>query len=335
MKTELTSIQEFVDGRGVSMKVDGGGVIRGVKILGLSSSNGRDYPPETLKKAAELYENSRVNVNHPKGKPDAPRDYQDRMGIIRHVVVKQDGLYADYFYNPKHALAEQLEWDAEHSPHSVGFSHNVQARTRRQGDRVLVEEITRVQSVDLVADPATTRGLFEQNEIDKGHIAEEEGLMSEPITLALLETDHADLVEAIGAKAIAGRDDATVIEKLNADNRKLVAEAKTLVEQIESAGKEKTALVEKIDAFEAIEKLAKQKTEVAAVIEAAKLPEALVTDVFRESLLNADEDGRKALIEDRQAMGKLTEGGKPLSREQNVMEDLKVTDTKSFVSMIT
>ncbi|MGO9597438.1 MAG: hypothetical protein ACLP7Q_05395, partial [Isosphaeraceae bacterium] len=51
--------------------------------------------------------------------------------------------------------------DAEHAAENVGFSHNVEARTSRRGDRVVVEAILRVQSVDLVADPATTRGLFE------------------------------------------------------------------------------------------------------------------------------------------------------------------------------
>ena len=71
------------------------------------------------------------------------------------------GLFADFHFNPKHALAEQLVWDAEHAPENVGFSHNVEARTVRRGERIVVEAITRVQSVDLVADPATTRGLFE------------------------------------------------------------------------------------------------------------------------------------------------------------------------------
>ncbi len=71
------------------------------------------------------------------------------------------GLVRRFLFNPKHALAEQLIWDAEHAPENVGFSHNVEARTVRQGDKIVVEAITRVQSVDLVADPATTRGLFE------------------------------------------------------------------------------------------------------------------------------------------------------------------------------
>ncbi len=153
---------EFADSRGVAVRVDRpAGVLRGVKILGLQSRNGRSYLPEALAQAAALYEGAKVNVNHPKGGPHAPRDYQDRIGVIRSVAARADGLYADFHFNPKHALAEQLLWDAEHAPENVGFSHHVEARTARTGDGVAVEAILRVQSVDLVADPATTRGLFE------------------------------------------------------------------------------------------------------------------------------------------------------------------------------
>src|SRR5690606_5116866 len=42
-----------------------------------------------------------------------------------------------------------------------GFSHNVEAKTTKRGQSLIVEDILRVHSVDLVADPATTRGLFE------------------------------------------------------------------------------------------------------------------------------------------------------------------------------
>ncbi len=156
-------LQEYCDSRGVRMRVDReSGVIRGVKILGLKSRNGRSYLPEALREAAALYENAKVNVNHPKGHPASPRDYQDRLGQIRGVELRpEEGLFGDLHFNPKHALAEQLAWDAEHAPENVGFSHNVEARTSKNGEEVVVEAITRVQSVDLVADPATTRGLFE------------------------------------------------------------------------------------------------------------------------------------------------------------------------------
>jgi hypothetical protein len=139
------------------------GIIQGVKILGLESRNGRTYPRETLRRATGLYEGVKVNVNHPRGNPGGPRDYQDRIGTLRNVRVEQGdgGIRGDFHFNPKHALAEQLMWDAEHSPENVGFSHNVEAKVARRDGKTVVEEITRVQSVDLVADPATTRGLFE------------------------------------------------------------------------------------------------------------------------------------------------------------------------------
>ena len=155
-------LQEFVNSRGVAMRVERErGIIRGVKLLGLQSRNGRRYLPSALATAAALYEGAKVNVNHPKGNPLAARDYQDRLGSVRNVAVREDGLFGDLHFNPKHALAEQLAWDAAHAPENVGFSHNVEARTSREAKGIVVEAILKVQSVDLVADPATTRGLFE------------------------------------------------------------------------------------------------------------------------------------------------------------------------------
>ncbi len=111
-------LSEFVDSRGSSLRVDAAaGVIRGIKILGLRSRNGREYLPVALAAAAEMYEGAKVNVNHPKGHPAGPRDYQDRIGVIRHVNVRTDaGLFGDLYFNPKHALAEQLIWDAQQCP---------------------------------------------------------------------------------------------------------------------------------------------------------------------------------------------------------------------------
>lgn len=138
-------------------------VIRGVKILGTESRNARTYRPAALARAVALYEGAKVNVNHPKAGAHAPRDYQDRIGVVRNVTFRDGGLFADLQYNPKHQLAEQLAWDAEHAPENVGLSHNVEARVSRQDDRLVVEEILRVRSIDLVADPATTRSLFESS----------------------------------------------------------------------------------------------------------------------------------------------------------------------------
>ena len=160
-------LQEFTDSRGVSLRIDRAeGVLRGVKLLGHESRNGRRYLPEALSSAVKLYEGAKVNVNHAKGGPHAARDYQDRIGVVRKVCARSnEGLFGDLHFNPKHPLAEQLLWDAEHAPENVGFSHNVQARTNRSGEQTVVEAILHVQSVDLVADPATTNGLFESETV--------------------------------------------------------------------------------------------------------------------------------------------------------------------------
>ena len=161
-----TVLQEFTAASAAHLRIDReAGVLRGVKLLGLTSSNGRRYLESALREAAPLYEGAKVNVNHAtddKGGPLAPRGYQDRLGVIRHVAFRKgEGLFGDLHFNPKHALAEQLAWDAEHAPQNVGLSHNVLARTATRGKETIVERIEKVQSVDIVADPATTKGLFE------------------------------------------------------------------------------------------------------------------------------------------------------------------------------
>ncbi len=185
-------IQEYVHSKDAAMQVDRRqGIIRGVKVLGLASRNGRVYPLETLKEAAICYEGAKVNVNHPKGDPASPRDYQDRLGDIRNVAVRDsDGLFADLYFNPRHVLAEQLIWDAEHSPQNVGFSHNVRAVTERVDGKTIVRKILSVNSVDLVADPATTAGLFESM-----HVTARQDALQEEI--AALKTQLAAMTEQV------------------------------------------------------------------------------------------------------------------------------------------
>jgi len=153
------------------------GVIHGVKILGLTSRNNRRYPPATLLEAIPLYQNAKVNLNHPDGNPTEPRRYQDRFGLVRNVrVVEDEGLFADFHFNPKHLYAEQLLWDAENAPENVGFSHNIEAEVMQENDMQVVQKIVAVRSVDLVADPATTQGLFESCEQLSQQPVEQQGV---------------------------------------------------------------------------------------------------------------------------------------------------------------
>lgn len=314
------TLREYVDSRGVVMRVDrDAGVIRGVKVLGLKSRNGRVYLPDALVQAVGLYEGARVNVNHAKTAPFAPRDYQDRIGAIRNVVARRDeGLFADFHFNPKHALSEQLLWDAEHAPENVGFSHNVQARTSRQGDQVVVEAITSVQSVDLVADPATTQGLFE-SAVDVPPVEALPPALAEA-TIETLRERRPDLVDALL------REQAAELARLEAEIERL---------QLAEAMTRKADLVRRL------------------LVE-AELPDpesgdawsqSIVGRRFVESLMAAPDEGTlKELIEERaQLVRDITRRGmtppsvecRPQSREQNQLELVTPLDAAAFVRAIT
>jgi hypothetical protein len=312
-------IQEYVDSRGVAIRVDRDhGVIRGVKIIGLASRNGRRYLPRALAEAAALYEGAKVNVNHPKGHPLAPRDYQDRIGVIRAVESRDgEGLFGDFHFNPRHSLAEQLVWDAEHAPENVGFSHNVMARTSRQGDEVVVEAITQVQSVDLVADPAATRGLFEAEAADTAGMKPAARLSD--LTLDELKESRPDLVNQIreelaqdrvvsGDELLKLRGQLAVAERLGAI-RRLLAEF-----HLPQPGSSQPAAA------------------------------TLVSETFVATLLAApDEAAVRALIEERSRLVRCARNAWPgntnprlASREQMQADGAAAaTDTRSFVKSIT
>ncbi|MBN2579248.1 MAG: hypothetical protein JXB10_09675 [Pirellulales bacterium] len=327
-------LQEFCDSRGVRMRVDRqAGVIRGVKILGLSSRNGRTYPDETLARAVALYENAKVNVNHPKGSPLAPRDYQDRLGAIRDVAVRPgEGLFADLHFNPKHALAEQLAWDAEHAPENVGFSHNVEARTARRGGQVVVEAIVRVQSVDLVADPATTRGLFEE----AGHscLAQETGRNAcppldhcPPRTPEMLLEQYPELVEEIR------HEDAAEIERLRTEVNRLSGREKE---------HQKQELLRRLLSEQRLPALESADPQAQAIVSPAFVATALAAE---------DENAMRELVEERARLVQnlrrgmagnhaagaegVSASAKPVSRNQNAAILPLPGDTKAFVEAIT
>lgn len=166
MSNELVTLNEYADSRSALLSVDeAAGVIRGVKIIGHESKNGRTYPPETLRKALPLYEGAKVNVNHAaKGQQ---RDYRDRIGNLRNVAMREGaGLFGDFHFNPKHPLAEQLIWDAKNAPQNVGFSHVAEGKVKVVAGKNIVEEIQKVEGVDLVANAATVNSLFEHVEND-------------------------------------------------------------------------------------------------------------------------------------------------------------------------
>ncbi len=338
-------LQEYVDSRGVAVQVDReAGVIRGVKILGLQSRNGRTYLPDALAEAVPLYERAKVNVNHPKGSPNAPRDYQDRIGVIRNAVVRpSEGLFADLHFNPKHALAEQLIWDAEHSPENVGFSHNVEARTGRSGEQVVVEAILRVQSVDLVADPATTRGLFESIRCGTACSPPEEGIRGKCSCLPGGE-------QAVAREEPTGQ---TPLGELTVEELK--RQRPDLVETIaQETAAELARLRAELDRYEAAEAVRQKQLRVGQLLKEFHLPDPdraqgwaklLVSGQFLQALLESpSEEAMRLLVEERAALARSmtalapseqSDRSRPLSRDQFALGGPAPLDTRAFVKAIT
>jgi hypothetical protein len=285
------SLQEYVHSGQQQLRVDReAGIIRGVKLLGLASRNGRRYRESALEGAVSLYEEAKVNINHPKGHPLSPRDYQDRLGVVRGVEFRAgEGLFGELHFNPKHALSEQLVWDAEHAPQNVGMSHNVLARTSRSGDDTVVEAITKVQSIDLVADPATTSGLFEQE-------SQTAAVSWDQLTLEQLELHRPDLRA-----------------ELQAHHSTELVELRT-----------------KLEAAEAREAVRVRRGRIVELLEEHQLPlpdrtggSQIVSDAFVETLLTAKDDAAlERLVEQRaklvHAASRWTSGHhRPVAREQS------------------
>jgi hypothetical protein len=138
-------------------------IISNVKVLGFNSLNGRKYLPEALKSAVKQYEGVMVNVNHPEGDGDEPRSAYDRCGKLKNVrYVEGAGIYADLHLLKSHPITECVLDAAETMPEAYGLSHNAKGDGEDDENGVfVVQRIVDVRHVDLVADPATTRGLSE------------------------------------------------------------------------------------------------------------------------------------------------------------------------------
>ena len=136
------------------------GRILGVRILGLKSRNGRRYLREAATAARSLYEGARVYLNH---KPKGERETRERWGKLINVREAADGgLIGDLDYLTRHPETEQT-LEAIEKFLDIGLSHDTLGRSRMEGGERVIYEIVKVNSVDLVENPATTENLWESD----------------------------------------------------------------------------------------------------------------------------------------------------------------------------
>lgn len=155
-------LQEFnADGfRSVTVDREAG-VIRGVKLLGIDSRNGRRYAESAIKSAIGLYEGAAVNLDHRKA--GESNSLMRRAGVVRGAEFREGkGAYGDLHYLKGDPAGEKLAALAEQAPDSFGMSHDADGDVKRRRGIATVEQIHKVHSVDAVDDPATTSSLSEQ-----------------------------------------------------------------------------------------------------------------------------------------------------------------------------
>ena len=177
MKTRLREDISYQAARPIRVDRDKG-IAYDVVILGLQSDNGRSYSPDAIRRALSLYEGAKSNIDHP-SHDEIMRSFAARFGRFHQVRFDGQRLRGDYYYNPKHPLAETFLFWCEHDPSAVGFSHNAEGETDEIDGATVVTRIDAVYSVDLVADPATTRGL------------------SESLRSKVVDTEYAQFVEGL------------------------------------------------------------------------------------------------------------------------------------------
>jgi hypothetical protein len=160
--SQQTQLREWVAQTPSQLQIDeDAGVIRGVRIIGLESANGRTYTREAIRGALRLYEGCPVNIDHP-ARPGDQTQIHQRLAWLENVRQEPDGgARGDLHYLKSHPTSAIVVEVAKRRPQLMGLSHNAAGQTRREGGREIVEAIDRVDSVDLVADPATVSGLHE------------------------------------------------------------------------------------------------------------------------------------------------------------------------------
>ena len=143
------------------------GILRGTTVITSRSQNGqgkggRRYSEAALKQIAAMAEGAPAYANHVEASMAfRPRDVRDLLGVHRNVrYLPHEGKVVSDLHVMEHmqpmvfGLAAQLG-------DRIGNSLVSRGLVAQEGDCEVVKEIQAVRSVDLVSDPAATRGLFE------------------------------------------------------------------------------------------------------------------------------------------------------------------------------
>lgn len=146
-------------------KVDvAAGTIIGARLCGEHSKNGRRYERKAFTESRGKYEGAKSYFDHAKG--NGERSVRDLAAKITDVTIDNQGLPRGTlrFYDSTDPLSKKILNIAATSPGDIGLSHVARCKTRFEGGVEVIESIELVESVDIVTDPATTKGFFESTQ---------------------------------------------------------------------------------------------------------------------------------------------------------------------------
>lgn len=198
------------------------GVISDVRFLGPTSKNGRRYTREAIREGVSKYQGVPIYVGHV-GKGSSDRSFTDLIARARNPRVKDGGVHGDVEIIDQGDTGRKLVEVARRAPGLVGLSHEAKGaieKTRDGPDRVT--EISSVEALALVLDPATTSGLHEAEEVVDLLESIEEGTMKK-------DWRQADLVEAadrlFGGTPLGERGWAKKLRRMREEQEESVEEA--------------------------------------------------------------------------------------------------------------
>lgn len=240
-------------------------VIKNVVLLGAESINKRRYTRECLRNAVHLYEGVQAFVNHPteEERRTGLRDIRNLAGKFTNprFIESELKIKADFVGLPNDEAAKKFINIAQAMPTLAGLSQNAlaQARFDKESGIDIIESIKSVDSVDLVAKPASTKNMFESKTPNNGDSTMEYS----DITILGLKEKRADLVTDLITEG----------QELRNDEVKKITESET-------------ALKTKLDEYEVKEKLQHKQEVIGTVLIESELSDDVITDIFRENLNN-------------------------------------------------
>ena len=235
--------------------------IRNVSILGAESANERDYSEAAMREAATLLNGAKQYLNHTVSEDDQ-RDVRNLFSRLENVRfnAQEMKVRGDMHLVDSRSVREEILPIIEHFKDQIGNSISAYGEfIEQETGRDLVTHITKVESADLVTDPATNAGLFESINSSKNKKGGEfnmkftlehlEGIQKSPELMAAL-------TESIKTQLAS-----------EGEHESVVQERDSLREQLKEAKV-------KIDVYEAKEAEEEKKKQVATIISESKLPKS-------------------------------------------------------------